>query len=140
MWTNEGLPMAQLLAELLPEAADGIMPDYIGLLLALPPAPPAQPLIEPLSQRELEVLQLIAQGLSNGEISERLFLALSTVIKGTIAGAMANYSSKGAPKLSLVPASWLCCSPSLIFPLLRIKNAPRRLAQGAPKQSIKPAL
>ena len=29
------------------------------------PCPPAQPLIEPLSQRELEVLQLIAQGLSN---------------------------------------------------------------------------
>ncbi len=36
-------------------------------------------LIEPLSQRELEVLQLIAQGLSNREISERLFLALDTV-------------------------------------------------------------
>ena len=36
-------------------------------------------LIEPLSQRELEVLQLIAQGLSNREISERLFLALMTV-------------------------------------------------------------
>ena len=37
------------------------------------------PLVEPLSQRELEVLQLIAQGLSNEEISQRLFLALSTV-------------------------------------------------------------
>jgi LuxR family maltose regulon positive regulatory protein len=36
-------------------------------------------LIEPLSERELEVLQLIAQGLSNRAISERLFLALSTV-------------------------------------------------------------
>lgn len=41
--------------------------------------PPAQPLIEPLSQRELEVLHLIAQGLSNQEMSERLFLALDTV-------------------------------------------------------------
>ncbi len=40
---------------------------------------PPQPLIEPLSPRELEVLQLIAQGLSNREISERLFLALDTV-------------------------------------------------------------
>ena len=36
-------------------------------------------LIEPLSQRELKILQLIAQGLSNREISERLFLALSTI-------------------------------------------------------------
>ncbi len=36
-------------------------------------------LIEPLSQRELEVLQLICQGLSNNEICKRLFLALDTV-------------------------------------------------------------
>jgi len=36
-------------------------------------------LIEPLSQRELEVLQLICQGLSNHEICQRLFLALDTV-------------------------------------------------------------
>jgi LuxR family maltose regulon positive regulatory protein len=69
------------------------MPDYTGKLLAvfeaeeqksedeshLLPAPSAQPLIEPLSQRELEVLRLIAQGLSNREICERLFLALDTV-------------------------------------------------------------
>ena len=34
---------------------------------------------EPLSQRELEVLRLVAQGLSNSEIGERLFLALDTV-------------------------------------------------------------
>lgn len=36
-------------------------------------------MLDPLSQRELQVLRLIAQGLSNREISERLFLALSTV-------------------------------------------------------------
>lgn len=36
-------------------------------------------LIEPLSLRELEVLHLIDEGLSNQEISERLFLALSTI-------------------------------------------------------------
>ena len=32
-----------------------------------------------LSKRELEVLQLMAGGLSNGEIAERLFLSLSTI-------------------------------------------------------------
>jgi LuxR family maltose regulon positive regulatory protein len=36
-------------------------------------------LVEPLSQRELEILRLIAQGLSNREICQRLFLALDTV-------------------------------------------------------------
>jgi LuxR family maltose regulon positive regulatory protein len=40
---------------------------------------PGSKMLEPLSQRELEVLQLIAQGLSNCEIGERLFLALDTV-------------------------------------------------------------
>jgi LuxR family maltose regulon positive regulatory protein len=36
-------------------------------------------MLEPLSPRELEVLRLIAQGYSNQEIADRLFLALSTV-------------------------------------------------------------
>jgi LuxR family transcriptional regulator, maltose regulon positive regulatory protein len=90
IFVDEGIPMAQLLSE---AATRGIMPDYTGKLLAafeaeahksedgshLPLAPPAQSLTEPLSQRELEVLQLIAQGLSNREIGERLFLALDTV-------------------------------------------------------------
>jgi len=87
IFVDEGEPMAQLLLE---AAAHGVKPDYIAKLLAVFEAekqksedqsylPPAQLLIEPLSQRELEVLQLIAQGLSNREISERLFLALDTV-------------------------------------------------------------
>ena len=90
VFVDEGRPMAQLLSE---AAAHGIMPDYTARLLAvfeaeehksedgsrLPPAPSARSLTEPLSQRELEVLQLIAQGLSNREIGERLFLALITV-------------------------------------------------------------
>ena len=36
-------------------------------------------MFEPLSPREVEVLQLMAAGLSNQEMCERLFLALSTV-------------------------------------------------------------
>jgi LuxR family maltose regulon positive regulatory protein len=90
IFVDEGRPMAQLLSE---AAARGIMPDYTARLLAIfeaekqkskdrsypPPALPVQSLVEPLSGRELEVLQLIAQGLSNREISERLFLAMDTV-------------------------------------------------------------
>jgi LuxR family maltose regulon positive regulatory protein len=87
IFVDEGVPMARLLSE---AAAHGIMPDYVKELLAVFEAEAqkgedesyllaAQSLIEPLSQRELEVLQLIARGLSNREIGERLFLATITV-------------------------------------------------------------
>jgi len=90
LFVDEGAPMARLLTE---AATQGMMPDYTRSLLAAfgdlvpasdgnpshPPAGLAQSLLEPLSHRELEVLHLIAQGLSNNEIGERLFLALSTV-------------------------------------------------------------
>jgi LuxR family maltose regulon positive regulatory protein len=86
LFVDEGPVMQALLEE---AASRGIMPEYTASLLAAlenqqePLATASrgidQPLIEPLSPRELEVLQLIADGLSNREISERLFLALSTV-------------------------------------------------------------
>jgi LuxR family maltose regulon positive regulatory protein len=87
LFVDEGPPLAQVMAE---AAARGIIPDYATRLLAAfaaekrqtedtPQGRPSQPLSEPLSERELEVLQLIAQGLSNQEIGERLFLALDTV-------------------------------------------------------------
>ncbi|MGA7732478.1 MAG: LuxR C-terminal-related transcriptional regulator [Chloroflexia bacterium] len=86
IFVDEGMPMARLLAD---ASTRGMMSDYTGKLLAVFEAErrmgkeksdlPNESLIEPLSQRELEVLQLIAQGLSNHDISERLFLALDTV-------------------------------------------------------------
>lgn len=86
IFVDEGLPMAGLLSE---AAIQEIIPEYVGKLLtvmehekqerAQPSVTSAQLLIEPLSPRELEVLRLIAQGLSNDEIGKRLFLALDTV-------------------------------------------------------------
>lgn len=87
IFIDEGIPIAQLLSEAVTRR---VMPDYAGRLVQAfeaekqrnageHPNPLSQPLIEPLSQRELEVLQLIDRGLSNREISERLYLALDTV-------------------------------------------------------------
>ena len=90
LFVDEGRPMAHLLSR---ASASGIMPEYIGKVLAAfeagkhrradsssrPVTPPFRSLLEPLSHRELEVLHLIAQGLSNQEIGERLVLALDTV-------------------------------------------------------------
>jgi LuxR family maltose regulon positive regulatory protein len=87
LFLDEGPPMAQLLSE---TATRGMMTNYIGRLLtafecdaqsseAKPDLSTSQSLIDPLSQRELDVLRLIAQGLSNHAIGQRLCLALSTV-------------------------------------------------------------
>jgi len=43
------------------------------------PTPQAQPLAEPLSEREIEVLRLLASGVSNQEIADRLIVAVNTV-------------------------------------------------------------
>ena len=83
MFVDEGEPMARLLYD---AAARGIAPDYAGrLLAAFPDVSPAQPkrppddMIEPLSARELEVLSLLAEGLTNQEIAAKLHLSLNTV-------------------------------------------------------------
>jgi LuxR family maltose regulon positive regulatory protein len=88
LFVDEGETMAQLLYL---AAARGISPDYTGELLAafqdLGSEPIADPvvrepksgIIEPLSVRELEVLDCLAGGLSNREIAQRLTISLTTV-------------------------------------------------------------
>jgi LuxR family maltose regulon positive regulatory protein len=88
IFVDEGLSMARLLHKVL---SQGVFPDYVRRLLAAFPiddpeqAPPSMMkasrvnLPDPLSERELEVLQLIAEGLANQEIADRLFLSPLTV-------------------------------------------------------------
>jgi LuxR family maltose regulon positive regulatory protein len=93
-FVDGGPPMTRLLGE---AVARGMMADYVAKLLAafenetkgdergtrekVPPLDvrPSPALVEPLSARELEVLQLIADGMTNQEIASRLYLALNTV-------------------------------------------------------------
>jgi len=90
MFLDEGSSMLQLLRE---ASAYKIMPIYTDNLLSafeeeqlmragkssLSTTPASQPLIEPISQRELEVLQLLKTELSGPEIARELMIALSTV-------------------------------------------------------------
>ena len=95
---DEGAPMRALL---LLAQSRGLAPAYIAKLLAAFQAEPAfalaplaapapvvapaaplpitQPLIEGLTEREVEVLHLIAQGLTNQEIAAQLIISLATV-------------------------------------------------------------
>ena len=88
IFVNEGPPMARLLYEAL---SRGVFMEYVRKLLAAFPeddpekdfksksVDPDFEWIEPLSERELEILQLIADGLSRQEIANHLFISLNTV-------------------------------------------------------------
>jgi LuxR family maltose regulon positive regulatory protein len=81
-FVDEGEIMERLLRQAL---SQGVAPDYITMLLAAMQQAEGisptkyQPLSDPLSERELEVLRLIAAGFSNREIAQQLVIAVSTV-------------------------------------------------------------
>jgi LuxR family maltose regulon positive regulatory protein len=87
-FVDEGEPMAGLLRE---AASRGIAPRYVSRLLAafevaehgpledIVAPSKAQPLIESLSDRELQVLRLLNTGLSSTEMADELFVSVNTV-------------------------------------------------------------
>jgi len=87
LFVDEGAPMERLLRSAL---SRGVATDYVQDLLsvlteesarsALPePQRPALSLIDPLSERELEVLRLLPTHLTSTEISQELYLSKNTV-------------------------------------------------------------
>jgi LuxR family maltose regulon positive regulatory protein len=86
VFISEGAPMGQLLRQ---AAVRGIKLDYVSRLLAaldnevadgrrISSSTPS-PLVEPFSEREMEVLRLLITHLSSTEIAQALFIATSTV-------------------------------------------------------------
>lgn len=92
VFADEGQPIALLLEKVLDLQRKGQLPvpvstAYVARLLAAmgkstaSPAPPVRTaghLADALSQRELEVLRLLADGMDSSEIAERLFIAVDT--------------------------------------------------------------
>ena len=86
-----GQPMQRLLAQWLANAGSGSIRDYAihllsqfdtephGTAAALGKVSSDGTLFEPLTKREMDVLRLLAAGLSNRQIAEKLILSLGTV-------------------------------------------------------------
>jgi len=76
-FVDEGAPMIALLRDSL---SQGIARSYVSRLLVAFGESAAGPfLVEPLTRRELEVIRLIADGLKNQEIADRLVISVATV-------------------------------------------------------------
>jgi LuxR family transcriptional regulator, maltose regulon positive regulatory protein len=99
LFADLGLPLARLLQA---AQARAVLPDYVAALLAAfgegLPSPALEPLPEPLTAREQEVLELLAAGLTNRQIAEQLVISPQTVKKhtGSIYGKLGVNNRTGA--------------------------------------------
>jgi LuxR family maltose regulon positive regulatory protein len=84
LFVDEGTPMQTLLRQIHLRRHDSTQ-GYVATLLSafggqpVSSAPHPSPLLEPLTEREREVLRLLLQGDSNREIARRLVLSINTV-------------------------------------------------------------
>jgi LuxR family maltose regulon positive regulatory protein len=99
VFVEQGLPVAEALAHLVAQNQFDVQPGYVERILAafsrrqpppaatrgeqtaphLPTETESVALVEPLTERELDVLRLMAEGLKYKEIAARLFVSLNTV-------------------------------------------------------------
>src|SRR5260370_14749122 len=77
-FVDEGAPMATLLSQLRQEQRKHGPTSYLDTVLAAFPEQ-SKPQPEPLSTRDIEVLQLLARGASNQEIAQQLVIVIDTV-------------------------------------------------------------
>ncbi len=79
VFLDEGQPMSELL-DALGHQEGAVSKEYIArLLAAFPDYQHGRTLLEPITKREQEILRLIASGMSNQQIAEKLVLATGTV-------------------------------------------------------------
>jgi LuxR family maltose regulon positive regulatory protein len=81
LFLDERDPMMSLLRHAAAATGDGAVQAHARRLLrhAAPAADGAQPLPDPLSQRELEVLRLLDSELTGPEIARRLYVSVNTL-------------------------------------------------------------
>ena len=62
-----------------PSIAAKVLAEFTRMTPSSAPAAKPQPLVEPLSKRELQILNVLATGASNREIAQQLYIAEGTV-------------------------------------------------------------